>query len=163
MTKLPMPRATPVFVNAFREMDEMQNRLRRFWNQGPASDLFATETVGWVPPVEIVEKPDMLLVTAELPGIAREHIDVTFEDDVLTIRGEKTEERKEEKGEAKEEAKFHLFERFYGTFARSFVVPRTIDPTRITAEFKDGVLTVKLPKSAAAMAKGRKIEVNATG
>lgn len=158
MTKLPMPRATPVFVNAFREMDEMQNRLRRFFNQGPASDLFATETVGWVPPVEIVEKPDMLVVTAELPGIAREHIDVSFEEDVLTIRGEKTEERKEDK----EEAKFHLFERFYGTFARSFVVPRTIDPTRITAEFKDGVLIVKLPKNAAAMAKGRKIEVSAT-
>lgn len=161
MTKLPMPRATPVFVNAFREMDEMQNRLRRFLNQGPGTDLFATETVGWVPPVEIVEKPDMLLVTAELPGMAREHIDVTFEDDVLTIRGEKTETRKEPK-EEKEEAKFHLFERFYGTFARSFVVPRTIDPAKITAEFKDGVLLVTLPKTQAAMAKGRKIEVNAT-
>ncbi|HEX4931581.1 MAG TPA: Hsp20/alpha crystallin family protein [Gemmatimonadaceae bacterium] len=158
MTKLPMPRATPVFLNPFREMDEMQNRLRRFFNQGPASDLFATETVGWVPPVEIVEKPDMLLVTAELPGMVRENIDVTFEDDVLTIRGEKTEEKKEEK----EETKFHLFERFYGTFTRSFIVPRTIDPARITAEFKDGVLVVKLPKTEAAIAKGRKIEVNAT-
>lgn len=158
MTKLPLTRGTPVFVNAFRDMDDMQNRLRRFFNQGPATDLFATETVGWVPPVEIVEKPDMLLVTAELPGMTREQIDVTFEDDVLTIRGEKVEEKKEEKAEAK----FHLFERFYGTFARSFVVPRTVDASKISAEFKDGVLIVKLPKNEAAMAKGRKIEVNAT-
>lgn len=157
MTKLPMPRATPVFVNAFREMDEMQNRLRRFFHQGPGTDLLATETVGWVPPVEIVERPDMLQVTAELPGMARENIDVTFEDDVLTIRGEKVDERKE----GKDDATFHLFERFYGTFARSFVVPRTIDPARITAEFKDGVLVVTLPKNDVGTAKGRKIEVSA--
>ena len=56
----------------------------------------------------------------------------------------------------------HLFERFYGTFARSFVVPRTVDASKISAEFRDGVLIVKLPKNEAAMAKGRKIEVTAT-
>lgn len=156
MTRHLMPRTTPAFTTAFREMDEMQNRLRRFFNQAPNNDLFATEAVGWMPPVEIVEKPDALLLTAELPGMTRENIDVTFEDDVLTIRGEKTEEKREEK----DEAKFHLFERFYGTFARSFVVPRTIDPSKINAQFRDGVLTVRLPKAEAAMAKGRKIEVN---
>jgi len=155
MTKLPMPRMTPVFTTAFREMDDMQNRLRRFFNQGPAMDLLPAETVGWMPAVEIVEKPEALLVTAELPGLVRENIDVSFEDDVLTIRGEKKEEKREEK----EEEKYHLFERFYGTFSRSFTVPRTIDPAKITAEFRDGILTVRLPKSAAAMEKGRKIEV----
>lgn len=156
MTRHLMPRTTPAFTTAFRELDDMQHRLRRFFNQTPGSDLFTTEAVGWMPPVEIVEKPDALMLTAELPGVTKEHIDVTFEDDVLTIRGEKTEEKREEK----EEAKFHLFERFYGTFARSFVVPRTIDAAKITAQFRDGVLVVRLPKAEAAMAKGRKIEVN---
>jgi HSP20 family protein len=157
MTRQLLPRTTPAFTNAFREMDEMQNRLRRFFHPAPAGDLLSTETLGWIPPVEIVEKPDALVLTAELPGMAREHIEVSFEEDVLTIRGEKTEEKREEKAETK----FHVFERYYGTFARSFVVPRTIDPTKITAEFRDGVLVVRLPKADTAMAKGRKIEVNA--
>lgn len=171
MTKQLMTRATPAFTTAFREMDEMQNRLRRFFNQGPAGDLLSTEAVvGWMPPVEIVEQSDALLVTAELPGLTLENIDVSFEDDVLTIRGEKSEERREEPKDEQDEkgtkgekvaAKYHLLERSYGSFTRSFVMPRTIDPARITADFRDGVLTVRLPKLEQALAKGRKIEVKA--
>jgi HSP20 family molecular chaperone IbpA len=99
MTRHLMPRTTPAFTTAFRELDDMQHRLRRFFNQTPGNDLFTTEAVGWMPPVEIVEKPDALMLTAELPGVTKEHIDVTFEDDVLTIRGEKTEARGQGGGE----------------------------------------------------------------
>ncbi len=157
MTKQLLPRTTPVFSNALREMDEMQNRMLRMFNQSPMADRFPSEPVGWMPPVEIVEKPDALVLTAELPGLSGENLDVSFEDDVLTIRGEKSEEKREEK----EEPKYHLFERYYGSFARSFVVPRTIDPTKIVADFRDGVLVVTMPKAAKEVAKGRKIEVKA--
>lgn len=157
MTRQLLPRTTPVFSNAFREMDEMQNRLMRMFNQAPMADRFPTESMGWMPAVEIVEKPDALVLTAELPGLEGKDIDVSFEDDVLTIRGEKIEEKREEK----EEPKFHVFERYYGTFARSFTVPRMIDPTKIVAEFTNGVLVVTMPKAAQELAKGRKIEVKA--
>lgn len=157
MTRQLLPRTTPVFSNAFREMDEMQNRLMRMFNQSPIADRFPTESVGWMPAVEIVEKPEALVLTAELPGLDGKDIDVSFEDEVLTIRGEKVEEKREDK----EEPKFHLFERFYGSFARSFTLPRMIDPSKIVAEFKNGVLVVTMPKAAQEMAKGRKIEVKA--
>lgn len=162
MNKPLLARTTPAFTNAFREMDEMQNRLRRFFGPGTAPDLLATESVvGWMPAVEIVEQPDALLVTAELPGLARENIEVSFEDDVLTIRGEKKEEKKQDKADDKERLTYHLLERSYGAFLRSFVMPRTIDPSKISADFEAGVLKVRLPKMEVAQAKGRKIEVKA--
>lgn len=160
MTKLPLPRPTPMFAGVAREFDEMQNRLRRFFNEGfPGDTLPMTEPLGWLPVVEIVEKDDELLLTAELPGMAKEDVEVVFEDDVLMIRGEKKDEKREK--EEKEGFRYHLWERSYGSFQRAFTLPRTIDATRILADFKDGVLTVHLPKTAQAQAKGRKIEIAA--
>ncbi len=98
-----------------------------------------------------------LLLTAELPGIDRKDIDISVDDGVLTLRGEKIEEKKE----ADEEKKYHLFERNYGTFQRSFTLPTGVDPNKISAEFDKGVLKVHLPKTAEAKVKGRKIEVAA--
>lgn len=155
MTRQLLPRTTPIFSSALREMDEMQNRLMRMFNQPPMAERLPMETVGWMPPVEIVEQPDALVLTAELPGLDAKDIDVSFEDDVLTIRGEKHEEKHEER----EEPKFHMFERYYGSFSRSFTLPRRIDPARIVAEFRNGVLMVTMPKAADEVAKGRKIEV----
>lgn len=155
MTRQLLPRTTPIFSSALREMDEMQNRLMRMFNQPPMAERFPMETVGWMPAVEIVEQPDALVLTAELPGLDAKDIDVSFEDDVLTIRGEKHEEKREER----EEPKFHMFERYYGSFSRAFTLPRRIDPARIVAEFRNGVLVVTMPKAADEVAKGRKIEV----
>jgi HSP20 family protein len=158
MPKLTLSRPTPLFANVAREMDEVQNRLRRFFNEGfPVEGLPVMEPVGWVPVVEIVENKDELLVTAELPGMTKENVEVTFEDDILTIRGEKKEEHKEGNGSNQ----YHLVERSYGAFQRSFTLPRAIDGTKIRADFKDGVLTVHMPKTAQAKAKGRKIEIAA--
>lgn len=157
MTKITMPRAMPLFTTSAREMDEVQNRLRRFFSDTfPGEALPMTEPLGWMPAVEIVENAEEILLTAELPGLKKENVEVTFEEDVLTIRGEKKEEKREGNGEKR----FHMLERTYGAFRRSFTLPRTVDPGKIAADFKDGVLTVRMPKSAQAKAKGRKIMVN---
>ena len=154
MTKLMLPRPVPFFTTVTREMDEAQNRLRRFF----ANDFEGfplSEPVGWIPTVEIVENAEELILTAELPGMTKENVEIAFENDLLTIRGEKTEEKKEGNGEKK----YHLWERSYGAFQRTFTLPRTIEAAKIAAEFKDGVLMVRMPKTSVAKAKGRKIEI----
>jgi HSP20 family protein len=149
MTKLTLQRPAPLFPTMAREMETVQNRLRRFFGEEFPMERFGlTEPVGWIPAVEIVENPDELVLTAELPGMTKENVEVIYEDEVLTIRGEKKEEKKEGNGQKQ----FHLWERTYGAFQRAFTLPRIVDATKITAEFKDGVLTVHLPKTAQAKA-----------
>lgn len=94
------------------------------------------------PDTDVIETEREIRVVTEMPGLKREHIEVDVENNVLTIRGEKREERTEG-----EQGRFHLAERRYGTFARSFVLPRDVDPDQIHADFQDGVLTIAIPKS----------------
>ncbi len=96
--------------------------------------------IEWSPAVDIKETETEYLVRAELPGILRENVKVTLEDDVLTIEGERRQE-KEVKGE-----KTHRVERFFGNFCRSFTLPEHVDASAIRAESKDGVLNVHVPK-----------------
>jgi HSP20 family protein len=93
----------------------------------------------WVPPVDIYEADGQLVLKAELPDMRREDIDVTVENGTLTIRGERTLD-----SEIKQES-FHRVERAYGSFVRTFSLPATVDAGKIGAEYKNGVLTVKLP------------------
>ncbi|MFO7302272.1 MAG: Hsp20/alpha crystallin family protein [Acidobacteriota bacterium] len=94
----------------------------------------------WVPPVDILETADKdVIVRAELPDMKRDDIKVTFENNVLTIEGERDLERNRD-GET-----YHRMERGHGKFRRSFSMPATIDASRIEADYRDGVLTVKLP------------------
>jgi HSP20 family protein len=145
-----------------RELSEAQNRLRRFFGTDFGLETFPlTEPVGWVPKVEIVETENELVLTAELPGMVKENIDISFEDELLTIQGEKKAE-KEEKSEEKVKnggPRYHLWERTYGSFRRTFTLPKVIDPAKITAEMKDGVLKIHMPKAPIAKAKGRKIQI----
>ncbi len=158
MTKLTITRANPLFGNVAREMNEVQNRLRRFWDDPfLAEGLALPEPVGWMPAVEIHETADEITLTAELPGMDKDNVEVAFEDDVLMIRGEKKDEHKENNGERK----YHVWERTYGAFQRTFTLPRTIDPAKVTAVFNNGILVVKMPKTAQAKAKGRTIEITA--
>jgi HSP20 family protein len=101
----------------------------------------------WTPAIEVAETPDQYAVTVELPGARREDVHLELQDDVLTIRGEKRSER-EEKDE-----KRHWVERSYGSFSRSFSLPANADGARVRASFKDGVLTVEIPKREEAKAK----------
>lgn len=128
-----------------REMREQMDRLlsSAIGRGGPAP--------GWEPAVDITEQADGLQLIAELPGMTKDDIDIELENNVLTIRGEKREEREEHKGER------YLYERSFGTFSRSFTLPRTVDPERIQARFANGVLRVHMPKTE--RAKGKRITI----
>lgn len=108
------------------------------------------------PETDVVETEREIRVITEMPGLKRDNIEIDVENNVLTVRGEKREERTEG-----EEGRFHLAERRYGTFTRSFVLPRDVDSERIDARFEDGVLTVIIPKSE--RARRRRIEVQGSG
>jgi HSP20 family protein len=110
----------------------------------------------WVPPVDIYQTGDQeLVLSAELPDMSRENIDITVENFVLTIKGEK-----KFAGEVKEE-QFHHVERRYGTFSRSFTLPQTVDAGKVSAEYKNGVLTVRLPLREEAKPRQIKVDVAA--
>ena len=151
---------TPTFPS-LPAFEEIENRMNRFMERAfgePFSSTLLPEAIGWVPAVEIAETEKELILTAELPGIDQKDVDIALEDGMLTIRGEKTEE-KEEKKEGAEEKKFYLYERNYGAFSRSFALPPNVDATKIEAEFKKGVLTVHLPKTVETKPNGRKVEI----
>jgi HSP20 family protein len=109
----------------------------------------------WMPVVDVRETADEIQVSAELPGIAPEDVSVTVENGVLTISGEK----KQEVVEGKEDADYHLFERRYGRFERSFTLPRTVDAEKVKARFQNGVLHITLPKLQEAKPRRVQIEV----
>ena len=111
--------------------------------------------VGWgkAPAVDIVDKEKAYEITAELPGMDESNIDVKFSDGTLTIKGEKKDEKEEKKKD------YYLSERRYGSFQRSFGVPDGVDTDKIEAHFKNGVLTVTLPKTADAQKSEKKIAI----
>jgi len=130
-----LTRWSPVSGLAALEIDRLNRMFEAAWQGEPLSQG------AWVPPVDIVENAGKdVVVRAELPDMKREDIKVTFENNVLSIEGERKFEKKDE-GET-----YHRIERGYGSFRRSFSLPATVDPTRVEAEYKDGVLTVRLPR-----------------
>lgn len=140
---LPMPR----WMERFEEMLE-----RPF---GPFPMLRWPEELAGVkvPPIDVYEEGDSLVVKAELPGLKKEEIEVNVAGDLLTISGRK---EKEEKVERKD---YHRMERVTGAFTRSVKLPLEVEIDKVAAAFKDGVLEIRAPKSAAVRAKSRKIEV----
>lgn len=133
----------------FHRLDaRLRNMLGPSWPETESA-------MGWAPAIDVEETEGAYEVTAELPGMKAEDVDATVENDILTIRGEKKQEtRKEEEG-----GKWHLLERTYGSFARSFTLPRRVNEAKVEARFEDGVLKVTLPK--AEEAKSRKIRIDA--
>ena len=117
--------------------------------------LFAAEFAAgeWAPAVDIIENGRGIVIKAELPGIDVKDIAVTVENNVLTLKGERHVEK-----EAKKE-NFHRMERAYGVFTRSFALPAHVDTTKVTADYKDGLLTVTFPKGEAAMSRAIDIKV----
>jgi HSP20 family protein len=123
----------PVNELAGMEVD----RLNRMFSELYGGTLNRT----WVPAVDIFESDDhALVIKAELPEVKREDISVTFENNVLTLKGERKQEETSQRGD------FQRAERFYGSFTRSFTLPASVDPAQIAATYKDGVLTVRLPR-----------------
>ena len=140
------------FVSPWLEVEDMTNRLQRVFGDTPGSKEIGR--MAWVPTVNVQENTEGLLLTAELPGMGIEDIEIEVENNVLTLSGEKKDEREE--GES---SRYHLGERRFGSFKRTFTLPRTVDTEAISAHVKDGVLFVQMPK--AAEAKSRKIEIRA--
>jgi HSP20 family protein len=133
----------------WKEFSTLSNRLSRLM-ESPREEQ--NDFLGaWSPVVDIFDKGGEVVIHAELPGIKKEDIDVRVENNVLTLRG-----KKERKEEVKEEGYFRA-ERVYGSFSRSFSLPTSVEVSKIAAEYKDGVLTLHLPK--AEEAKPRQIEV----
>ncbi|HEY6973083.1 MAG TPA: Hsp20/alpha crystallin family protein [Nitrospiraceae bacterium] len=139
----------------FRELEDMSDRLNRMFAR-PAARTNGKETMivaDWVPTVDISETDGEYQIKAEIPDVKKEDVKVTLEDGVLTIQGERKQE-KEEKGK-----KYHRVERSYGSFVRSFSLPDVIDEEKVKAEFKDGVLNLHLPKSEKAKPKAIEVKV----
>lgn len=125
----------------FRDILSLQDRLNRAFSDPLTRFIPADAAGGWFPPVDIREEPDSVVLTAELPGINKDDIEVKVESGTITLRGEKKQEK-----EINTDGAYRM-ERFFGSFARSFVLPTTIDADKIRATYKDGVLEVTLPKA----------------
>jgi len=128
------------------ELDRAFDRLLRNW-MSPAS----LSEFDWNPSVDIAETEDSIVVTAEVPGVSMDDIDVSVDENQLVISGEKKQE------DEQKEKSFYRMERSYGSFKRIFTLPRSADINKVSAVHSDGVLTVTIPK--AEVARGKKIEV----
>ena len=142
--------------DAFSSLHREINRVFEDFGKFPAFGFGAEMEGRLVPRTDVSETDKEIQVTAELPGVQEKDIDVSLSDDMLTIKAEKKSE-KEEKGKER-----HVIERSYGMFERSFRLPYAVDSKKIKAEYKSGVLTVKLPKPAEKQTKTQKITVKAT-
>jgi HSP20 family protein len=137
---------TLVRWDAFRELEEMSDRLNRMFSR-PAigtkngNGKEALTVADWTPTVDISETDGEYLIKAELPEVKKEDVKVTLEDGVLILSGERRQEKEEK------HTKYHRVERSYGSFVRSFSLPELVDESKVKAEYKDGVLSLHLPKS----------------
>lgn len=141
----------------FREFAQLQDRINRVFSEvyGRGDEGLLTSGT-WMPPVDIYQNGDSeVVLKAELPDMSREDIDITVDNGTLTIKGEK-----KLSSEVKEE-QYHRMERRYGVFSRSFSLPRTVDPSKVSAEYKNGVLTVRLPLREEARPRQIKVDVAA--
>jgi len=141
----------------YREFSHLQDRINRvFGDFGRRDDEGLLTSGSWIPPVDIYQNGDQeLVLKAELPDMTREDIDLTIDNGTLTIKGEKklaTDVR---------EDSFHRVERRYGTFTRSFSLPQTVDTAKVAAEYRNGVLTVRLPLREEAKPRQIKVDVAA--
>lgn len=148
-----------VRFDPFRDLAVLQDRMNRLFNDAHGPVRREDEGLGtrgaWVPAVDIYEHDGALVMKAELPDLQREDIDVSVENQTLTLRGERR------LGSEVTEDSVHRIERAYGSFSRAFTLPATVDATKIAAEYKQGVLTVRLPFREEAKPRSIKVEVAA--
>ena len=108
---------------------------------------------GWNPPVDVLEENEKIVVKVEVPGVDEKDLRVTFEDGLLTVSGERHFERKDDRN-------YHRIERTYGTFTRTFTLPRSVDAGQIKADYRNGVLEIEIPKKEDSRPKQIEINVN---
>jgi HSP20 family protein len=144
--------ATIARLEPFRGLSTLQDQFNRIFNESFHSAGQESALTTWAPAVDISETANELVVKADLPEVSEKDIDVRVENNLLTIRGE----RKFEKSVSEES--FLRVERSYGSFSRSFSLPNTLNAEAIRAEYKNGVLTITLPKREET--KPRQVKVN---
>ena len=142
-------------LEPFRGLSSLQDQFNRLFNESFRTHSEESALTSWAPAVDIYETPNELVVKADLPDVNEKDIDVRVENNLLTIRGE----RKFEKSVSEEN--FLRVERTYGSFSRSFSLPNTANAETIAAEYKNGVLTVTLPKREESKPRQVKVTVNA--
>ena len=145
-----------VRYDPFRDLRTLQEEVNRLFSTN-LTRAFGDEGIGrgaWSPSVDIFENKDQIVLEAELPGMKQEDFDLSIENNVITLRGERRFEKTEETDN------YHRVERSYGAFTRSFTLPQTVSGEGATAEYNNGVLRVTLPKREEA--KPRRIEVTAS-
>jgi HSP20 family protein len=139
-----------------RELAKVQDDFNRLASTFLRDDAFETSFArgAWEPVVDISETDDNYVVIAELPGMSKDDVKISYEDGILSIRGEKKQEREEKR------KNYHRLERSFGAFERSFRVPSRVLVDKIDAKFKDGVLNLTMPKAEEARPKEIPIKIN---
>lgn len=154
MIRAPFTRSLRLW-NPFRDEDRFETDFNRlfnsFWHQGVDDPAVVKE---WLPSVDLYEEKDKVVVRAELPGIKKEDISLTLKEDTLILQAERKQEREEENEQ------YHVREGSYGTFHRVLTLPADVKAEKATADYKDGVLTIHLPKIEETKARKIKIEGN---
>ena len=143
-----------VRYDPFRDLRTLQEEVNRLFSSNLTRG-FGEEGIGrgaWNPSVDIYENKDQIVLEAELPGMKQDDFELTVENNVITLRGERQFEKKEESDN------YHRVERSYGSFTRSFTLPQTVSAEGATAEYSNGVLRVTLPKREET--KARRIQIN---
>ncbi len=141
----------------FRDLRNLQEEVNRLFtgNIGRSFDDEGIARGAWSPSVDIYENKDQIVLEAELPGMNREDFELTVENNVITLRGERRFEKKEDTDN------YHRVERAYGSFTRSFTLPNTVTGEGASADYRNGVLRVTLPKKEET--KARRIEIKGEG
>jgi HSP20 family protein len=133
----------------FRDVLSIQDEMNRLFDDffgrspgsiGPISKQEWTEGV-WTPSVDVSESKDNVIINVEIPGMSKDDVKVSVQDNVLTLSGERKQEKEEK------DTSYHRIERSYGSFSRSFTLPTSVQPDKVKASYKDGILKIVLPKS----------------
>ena len=122
------------------EVPTVSRLFEDFFNDFPFSNSIPENRENWMPSVDILEKDGNLILRAELPGMSEKQIDLKLEGNTLTLKGERRMEKEDDK------TNYHRVESFYGSFTRSFRLPDTVNSEKISADFKNGVLTITIPQ-----------------
>ena len=140
-------------LNVEREFNKLFNTFNRRYGFDDSSTNEELENAVWSPLTDISENKDQYILKMDLPGVSKENLKLSFHDGELIISGERKQEKEDK------DSKYHRIERTYGKYFRSFTLPQTIQADKINAEFKDGQLTITVPKSEEAKPKELEIKV----
>jgi HSP20 family protein len=139
----------------FRDLQSLQDRMNRLFSESVARVTGKPDEVfggNWAPTVDIYDDDHEFVVKADLPGLEIKDIDLHIQENILTLKGERHMEKEVEKD------RYHRIERSYGSFQRSFTLPNIVDPEKVKARFKDGVLEIRIPKLERAKPKQIQVE-----